>query len=388
MINIQETKNKIAELEKRINDAQRDADRYKAMQLALKLVINGEYGAMANSHFVFSNPQIANAITSMGREIINYMDKVNEYYWYNMWHVDYELHKALQIEKPRKLDKEKEPVSIYIDTDSLFVGFQPGMDSCNWNREPLEFVELVNKHRLSDYFKEKLDEYAHKYGVENIQDFELERIDESVLFLEKKRYVQNIVYEDGYYYNRLEYIYAKGVELVKSSTPLFVREKLTELMKYILDTRHELSISELNKKVREIKQQFIMADIEDISSTSSVNNYDKWCIDDQVEFKYALGTPFHIKAAIFHNYLLNQNSKYKKKYNLLTSGQKIKYYYCKDRRNNVFAYSRGLFPKEFAPEIDVDEQFERTVLNIVNMFIEALGLPRLNSRLTFNLSLF
>jgi len=160
------------------------------------------------------------------------------------------------------------------------------------------------------------------------------------------------------------------------------------LMKYMLDTKHELSISELNKKVREIKQQFMMADIEDISSTSGVNNYDKWCINDQSKFLYELGTPFHIKASIFHNYLLNQNPQYKKKYNLLKSGQKIKYYYCKDKRNNVFAYSRGMFPKEFAPEIDIDAQFERTVLNIVNMFIEALGLPLLNNRLTFNLSLF
>jgi len=377
-MNVKELKSKILELEDKISIAQRDADRYNAMQLALKLVINGEYGAMANSHFIFSNSQIANAITSMGREIINYMDQVNEKYWHTMWHVDYELHEKLQIERPRKIDKENEPVSIYIDTDSLFVGFQPGMDSCNWNREPLEFIELVNKHRLSGYFKECLDEYAHKYGVENIQDFELERIDESVVFLEKKRYVQNIVFEDGYYYNRLEYIYAKGVELIKSSTPLFVREKLTELMKYLLDTTHELSISELNKKVREIKQQFKIADIEDISSTSGINNYDKWCINDQSDFKYELGTPFHIKASIFHNYLLNQNSKYKKKYNLLKSGQKIKYYYCKDKRNKVFAYSRGMFPKEFAPEIDIDAQFERTVLNI----------PTLNSRLTFNLSLF
>jgi len=139
-MNVKEIKEKIAELQSKINESQRDADRYKAMQLALKLVINGEYGAMANTHFVFSNSQIANAITSMGREIINYMDQMNEKYWYTMWHVDYELHEKLKIERPRKLDKEKEPVSIYIDTDSLFVGFQPGMDSCNWDRDPLEFV--------------------------------------------------------------------------------------------------------------------------------------------------------------------------------------------------------------------------------------------------------
>lgn len=383
-----EKRERINELEVKIAELQKEADMYNAMQLALKLVINGTYGAFGNRHFVCSNPQIANAITAMGREIVKYMDEVNDKYWYEIWHVDYELHEHLGIETPRKLDRATEPVSIYIDTDSLFVGFQPGLDSSNWQGEEIDFVHKVNDFRIFNYFKVCLDEYAKRYGVNNIQDFELERISESILFLEKKRYVQNVVFEDGFKYDRLKYIYAKGVELIKSSTPIFVREELTNLMKYILDTRNELSISELNKKIRQIKQKFSMADIEDIASTSGVNNYDKWCINDQTKYEYELGTPYHIKAAIFHNYLLNQNSEFKKKYNFIKSGQKIKMYYCKDRRNNVFAFGRGSFPKEFAPEIDIDAQFERTVLNIVNMFINALGLPELNSRLTFRLSLF
>ena len=73
---------------------------------------------------------------------------------------------------------------------------------------------------------------------------------------------------------------------------------------------------------------------------------------------------------------------------MLKSGNKLKYYYCTDQRNNVFAFARGSYPKEFAPEIDIDLQFEKTVLQIVNMFTEALGLPHLNSRLTFRLSIF
>lgn len=387
MVTNKDKRERIAELEVKIADLQKEADKYNAMQLALKLVINGTYGAFGNRHFVCSNPQIANAITAMGREIVKYMDEVNEKYWYDIWHVDYELHEHLGINTPDKLETGG-AISCYIDTDSLFVGFQPAMDSCNWQGEPIDFVHKVNDFRLFNYFKICLDEYAKRYGVTNIQDFELERISESILFLEKKRYVQNVVFEDGYKYDRLKYIYAKGVELIKSSTPIFVREELTNLMKYILDTRNELSISELNKKIRQIKQKFAMADIEDIASTSGVNNYDKWCINDQTKFEYELGTPYHIKAAIFHNYLLNQNGEFKKKYNFIKSGQKIKMYYCKDRRNGVFAFSRGSFPKEIAPEVDIDEQFERTVLNIVNMFIKALGLPELNSRLTFRLSLF
>ncbi|MFV2015353.1 MAG: DNA polymerase domain-containing protein [Candidatus Heimdallarchaeota archaeon] len=385
---MKDIKTRILKLKEQIAETQKEADKFNALQLALKLVLNGTYGAFGNRHFIFSNPQIANAITSMGREIINYMDQCNEKYWYQIWHVDYELHKHLEIETPRQIINPDEPVSIYIDTDSLFVGFQPGLSSCNWQRDPMDFIHKVNNFRLLDFFKDCLIEYAKKYGVENIQDFELERVNESIIFLEKKRYVQNVVYEDGRDYERLSYIYAKGVELIKSSTPIFVREKMSYLMKYILDTRKQLSISELNKKIREMKHMFEMADIEDISSSIGLNNYEKWCINDQSKYEYELGTPFHVKASIFHNYLLNKHPEFKKQYNLLKSGLKIKYYYCKDRRNNVFAFDRGAYPKEFAPPIDIDIQFQKTILNIVNMFTNALGLPELNSRLTFRLSIF
>lgn len=385
---LKERNEKIKDLKSRIVSAKKDADYYNAMQLALKLVINGEYGAMANAHFPMFCAPVANAITSMGREIVQYMEEVNNEYWSKRWHVDYDLHQHLGINTPEPINIEKDPVSIYIDTDSLFVGWEPALKSCNWQGEPLEFILKANEFRISKYFTKKLDEYAEKYGVKNIQDFELEKVMESVIFLEKKRYVQNIVMEDGFKHNRLNYIASKGVELVKSSTPLFVREQVTDLMKYLLDTRHDLSISTLNKKIREIKNLFKMADIEDISSTSSLSNYEKWCINDQSKFEYQSGTPYHVKAAIFANYLLNQNPEYKSKYNLIKSGTKIKMYYTKDSRNNAFAYERGMYPKEYAPPIDYDMQFERTVLKLINMFTKALKLPELNSRLTFSLSLF
>jgi intein/homing endonuclease len=43
------------------------------------------------------------------------MDKVNEEYWYNQWHLDTETHKKLHIRNVTKIDKS-EPVSIYGDS--------------------------------------------------------------------------------------------------------------------------------------------------------------------------------------------------------------------------------------------------------------------------------
>ena len=94
----QEKREKIAELKQKIEATQAAYDRAKAMQLALKLVINGTYGAFAHPKFVLSNSHIANAITAMGRDVIQYMlDKI-ENYFYNEWHLDITAHKKLGIE--------------------------------------------------------------------------------------------------------------------------------------------------------------------------------------------------------------------------------------------------------------------------------------------------
>lgn len=93
-----EKREKIAELKKKIEETKADYDRAKAMQLALKLVINGTYGAFAHPKFVLSNSHIANAITAMGRDVINYMLKKIEKYFYKEWHLDKETHAILGIE--------------------------------------------------------------------------------------------------------------------------------------------------------------------------------------------------------------------------------------------------------------------------------------------------
>jgi len=82
-------------LQKKVNDKKAEYDYNKAMQLALKLVLNGTYGGFANKYFVLSNAKIANAITAMGRNVIQYMLEKIENYFYNEWHLDKNIHELL-----------------------------------------------------------------------------------------------------------------------------------------------------------------------------------------------------------------------------------------------------------------------------------------------------
>ena len=54
----------------------------------------------------------------------------------------------------------------------------------------------------------------------------------------------------------------------------------------------------------------------------------------------------------------------------------------------MFAYMRGSFPHEFAPEVDYDEQFMRSILSPINSIIEPLGMPEITKRLSVVMDIF
>lgn len=468
----------IEELKKKIDKVKSEYDYAKAMQLALKLVLNGSYGAFCHPAFTISNTNIANSITSLARETINFMLDSIEEYFYNKWGYDKEVHNLLGVvyitkfedgyylnrkdgklidEFPRKdtesssgiqkildaylltpkdfvdIDIEefvvdgkkyktihkcfihdfskvepipkdysvepiptskkydeargvrRVPIIIYGDTDSLYISFTPIMKSVGYEGDGLKFILHLNAVFIKFLFKQFVEEYAAKYNVKNLHDFELETINKSALHLQKKMYINNVVWEDGVFYEDLTYFYPKGLDIVRSSTPIFVRENIWEFIKYIFKNPDNPNIKDILKIIKDIKKQFMLADIEDISQSTSLTNYEQKVIDDQNGVECVKGAHFSIKAAALHNYLLNKNSQYKVKYDLLRGG-KIKYYYCKHPLNDRFAYMRSFHPTEITTkegvEIDYDEQFSKTFLSIVNRFLEQLGLPIINKRLS------
>ena len=461
---------KVELLKRKSSDLKKEVDYYNALQLALKLVLNGSYGAFATSYFILYNNHVAGTITAQGRDLTKTMDKVNEDYWYKQWQDDHELHFKLGIKDVSKISKD-EPVSIYADTDSLFVSFKPAMDHCVWknlifNSDYLEsinqkfiilcpyelkvnnvncvgvakdtyelgnlikndhslllfdglfvkdrglnkildsgvftseirwnwsteqdFIQGLDFFRYGQYFKDCLENYANSFGVENKEDFELERISESMINIAKKKYICHITYEDGIPFERLSYLYPKGVELVRSSTPAFAREKIVGIVKYLFSHPDTFNIKDLLKLVKNLRKEFELADIDDISMQSSCSNYDIKVLNDKsLPLQFVSGAHFAVKSAAHYNYLLSQNKDWQQKYEFIKSGTKIKYYVCKDKSiTDMFAYIRGSLPMEFAPPIDYDTQFEKSILSPVNSIIEPLGMPEITKRLSVVMDIF
>jgi hypothetical protein len=79
--------------------------------------------------------------------------------------------------------------------------------------------------------KKCLEEYAGTFGVENKEDFELEKISESIINVRKK-YIQHIVYEDGITFDRMSYIFPKVLNWLDHPHH-YLLEKIVGIVKYL-----------------------------------------------------------------------------------------------------------------------------------------------------------
>ena len=375
------------ELEAKIAELTALKNELKNEEQAIKLTMNSIYGAIGNAWFVCFNPDVAEAVTLQGQDLIKYSERILDKYFHEYWHQDKELHEKLGLTSVKRIVK---PMVVYGDTDSNYVTFQEVVASCDWQGDPKELILLINKYRLTDYLKNCFNKYSEKWGTDNYQDFELETLAQNGIFLGKKKYVTNLVYSDGVHMDPLSSLKFTGVEMIKGGTPSFVREKLVYLTKFIFSKGKNFSLREFTQELKSIKKEFRAQQAENISLAVQINNYEKFILNDTTGFEVAKACPIHVRAAGYHNYLLNA-SKYKDKYPLLRSGEKIRFYFVATKNsaeNNVFGFSQGTLPYEFAPPIDFDAQFNRTILDPINRFIEVMGYQPLSPNLLLVSALF
>jgi len=375
----------IEELKEEIKRLENLRDEYNGIQHSIKIFINSVYGATASIYFVGYNIFVAEAVTLQGQDLILYTNSILDEYFLNHWHNDKETHKALGLTKVNKILSKT--LIVYNDTDSTYITFQPVLDSCDWKGNPKDFILKIKEVKLNKYFEEKFEEYAKKFNTHNIQNLELEKIAYSGLMMAKKKYILDIAWKDpGIEYKPQEKISYTGVEIIQSSTPKFAREILKDLVKYIFENGKGLDYSKTVEKLKEYKKQFIMQDPNNISKNVSIGDYEKYVLNDRTKIELADKCPINVRASAIYNYLLF-NSKWKGKYNLIKTGDKIKFYYTKDEYE-VFGFIPGNYPYEFALEIDYDKQFEKIIIEPFNRFIEVLGFNPIPGDLIYSKSLF
>ena len=276
--------------------------------------------------------------------------------------------------------------------NSAYVSFENVIDSCNWQGNPIELIIKINEFGFREYLEKKMEEYSKKWHTDNnYQDFELESVSSQGILLEKKKYIFEMGWEaaagGGIYYEPLSHMIYKGVELAQGVTSPFARKKLDELVKYIFSNRN-VQTSEIAAMLKAYKAEFKVSEPDHICNAKGISDYTKSIANDVTRVEVMPKCPFHVRAAAYYNFALNSNAKYKEKYELIKSGSKVKFYYTDNDEENTFAYLPGYFPYEFAPKIDYNTQFSKTIIDPLNRILKALDLPIISSTLSYPTALF
>jgi len=160
-----------------------------------------------------------------------------------------------------------------------------------------------------------------------------------------------------------------GLEMVKSSTPTVVRDKMYQLVDLIVNTDEET----VQQFIADFQEEFRKLPVEDISFPRGCNGLKDYSDSATI---YKKGTPIHVKGAILYNDLLAKHN-LTKKYQEIKEGEKLKFTYLKvpnPVKDTVISFPVRL-PKEFAlqPYIDYETQFEKTFVEPMKIILDCIG---------------
>ena len=272
--------------------------------------------------------------------------------------------------------------------NSCYVTFDPMLKSCDYQGNPVDFILKVKELRLTSFIKKKYEEYAKRHNTKNIQDLELEKISYSAIMVAKKKYVLDLAWKDpGVHIEPQENIKFVGIEIVQGSTPKYARQVLKELIKMTCSKGKKTQYADVVNRLKEYKKEYVLQNPEDIAKTQALGNYEKYCLEDKREVVLAEKCPQNVRASAMYNHQVLNSKKWKTKYNIIKTGDKVKFYYSKDG-NEVFGFLPGNFPYEFAPEVDYDLQFEKTIIEQFNRILTTIGFNPVPGNLIYAKALF
>jgi len=339
--------NKKYELKKKIA-------RYDNLQLAKKVSLNSAYGAMGSQYFRFYDLRLALGVTSAGQLSIRWIEeKINKY--------------MNDLLKTNGVD-----YVIASDTDSIYLRLGELVDKVYSKKtdvnQLIAFMDRVCEDKIQPYIDNSYQElatYVNAYSQK--MQMKREGLSNKGIWTAKKRYILNVYNNEGVQYAEPQ-MKVMGLEMVKSSTPSSIRDKMKEVIKLMV-TGTEDDVQEF---IANFRKEFRTLPIEEISFPRSVNGLKTYTDKAQI---YTKGTPIHVKGALLYNYLLNKHN-LSNKYPKVQEGEKLKFTYLiqpNPINDTVISYPTRL-PTEFGLDnyIDYELQFEKAFLDPIKIILDCI----------------
>jgi DNA polymerase elongation subunit (family B) len=328
--------------------------RYNNLQLAKKVSLNSAYGALGSQYFRFYDLRQALAVTQAGQLSIRWIEKkLNQF-----------MNKLLKTEKD---------YVIASDTDSIYLRLGELVDKVYKEKTDtnsiITFMDKVCEDKIQPFIDEsyqELAEYVHAHSQKMIM--KREALADKGLWTAKKRYALNVYNNEGVVYKEPK-LKVMGLEMVKSSTPSVIREKMKKVLNLMMMGTEE----DVHAFIDDFKSQFMKLPPEDISSPRGCNGIAQY--SDSVTL-YKKGTPIHVKGAILYNFHVKRLG-LENKYPMIQEGEKLKFAYLKmpnPVKDTVISFPQRL-PKELDLQefIDYDMQFDKAFLEPIRVVLDCMG---------------
>jgi DNA polymerase elongation subunit (family B) len=233
----------------------------------------------------------------------------------------------------------------------------------------IEFMDKVCEDKIQPYIDKSYQElasYVNAYSQK--MQMKREALSDKGIWTAKKRYILNVHNNEGVQYAEPQ-MKVMGLEMVKSSTPSIVREKMKTLIGLIVNSTEQ----EVQDFIEKFKAEFKTLPPEDVSFPRGCNGIKEYSDSSMI---YRKGTPIHVKGALLYNHLL-KSKELTKKYPLIKDGEKLKFSYLKQPnplKDSVISYPTRL-PKEFELHqyVDYDLQFEKTFIEPISVILNCIG---------------
>ena len=331
----------------------KDISRLNNLQMAMKIALNSAYGAMGNQYFRYFDIRMAEGITTSGQLSIRWMaNKLNAF-----------MNKTLKT--------EGKDYVVAIDTDSIYLTLETLVEQTCAGKSDEQKIKFMDKI-CEDVFQpfidsgyQELADYMNAYSQK--MQMKREVLADKGIWTAKKRYILNVHNSEGVQYEKPK-IKVMGLEMVKSSTPAVIRDKLRDSIEVILKGNQ----ADLQNYILEYRKEFEKLPVEEIAFPRGVNGMKQYAGSPI----YSKGTPIHVRGALLFNHYTKKMG-LDKKYQPIRDGDKIKFVYV--RKPNPFQEDVIAFSQELPPEfelhsyIDYDKQFEKVFLDALQIIIGSLG---------------
>ena len=332
----------------------KDISRLNNLQMAMKIALNSAYGAMGNQYFRYFDLRMAEGITLSGQLSIRWMaNKLNDY-----------MNKVLKT--------EGKDFVIAIDTDSIYLTLEDLVEFVCKDQDTAGKIRYMDKicetvfQPFIDKGYQELATYVNAYAQK--MQMKREVLADKAIWTAKKRYIMNVHNSEGVQYAEPK-IKVMGLEMVKSSTPQVIRNKLKDSIKVILEGNQ----TKVHSYIETFRNEFNQLSVEEIAFPRSVNGLREYAASSTI---YGKSTPIAVRGAL----LFNHHTKVRgleKQYQPIRDGDKIKFVYLKTPnpiQEDIISFSQEL-PKELNLHsyVDYEKQFQKVFLDALQIVIEPLG---------------